>query len=517
MEYDYKTASPLVRVGSLQSESKIYFTSHVSFDVVDLSGEFILSGESGKNYEVSLGKSKPAVLKPMIRLAISYSHDVAQHLVKKWQKRKLQINLIRVGENSQISKNDFYDNREFWILASGFSSLEKAEDQRRELEDFGSYKVFLIPEKPAKGDLIIGDHEVENGFRLHSKEDKKFPFTLNNVRVGIGFHWDHRENQKMENILEIRIDKSGLLTAINVLDLEHYLASVNSSEMVPKCNIEFLKAQTIVARCTVFATAGKHHYGDPFEICADDHCQCFHGSGAIQSKSRQAAEESHGQVLISENRICDTRYAKVCGSIGESYQNVWDDRYIPYLDKFYDGLDLKETYHTIDSEEEIRAFIKSDPDVFCNPKKHVIPKHLEYAHKYFRWEISYTSEELGKIVAEKSNKDLGPIRDIIPLKRGCSGRLIYVKLVGDFDEIIIGKELEIRRILSASHLYSSCFYIKKELNEAGKTKYFTLFGAGWGHGVGLCQVGAAIMGEEGFLHEQILKHYYESAELKKIY
>lgn len=517
MEFDYKTDRPLVRVGSLQSEKKINFTSLVPFNVVDLSGEVLLTEKSEKSFEVSIVNSEPADLKPMIRLAISYNQTKTRQLVKKWEKSGLQVHFIQVGENTQICKDEYIDNREYWILASGFSSREEAEQRRRELQDFGSYQVFLIAEKPANGKLLIENKVVENGIRLLPIQDGQFPFILNDVRVGIGFHWDHRENQKMENILEIRIDKKGLLTAINVLDLEHYLASVNSSEMAPKCNLEFLKAQTVVARSTVFATAGKHHYGDPFDICADDHCQCFHGSGAIQPKSLQAAEESQGLILLSENRICDTRYAKVCGSIGESYQNVWDDRYLPYLDKFYDGKDSAENFQTVESEDRISDFINSDPDVFCNPQKHKVPEHLEYAHLYFRWQKSYTPEKLGEIVAEKLNKNLGPIRDIIPLKRGYSGRLIYIKLVGDFDEIVIGKELEIRRALSTSHLYSACFYIKRDINRSGEIKSLTLFGAGWGHGVGLCQVGAAIMGEEGYTCEQILKHYYEVAELKKIY
>lgn len=517
MEFDYKTEKPLVRIGSLQAEKKMKFTAHVPFDVFNLAGDKIMYGIQDKVYEVFLEESHPAEIKPMIRLAITYDLNEAQRLVQKWEKKNLKIHLIRVGENTQVSATKYIDNREYWVLATGFSSVEDAEIQRRELDDFGSYQIFQVPEKPAKGSVNIEGFKVSDGIRLVPQEEVELPFTLHNVRVGIGFHWDHRESQKMENILEFQIDKKGLITAINVLDVEHYLASVNSSEMVPDCNLEFLKAQTVVARCTVFATAGKHHYGDPFDICADDHCQCFHGSGAIQPKSMQAAKETSGQVLLFENRICDTRYAKVCGAIAETYQNVWDDRHLPYLDKFYDGLDQRKTYQTADSEENIQSFIHSNPNVFCNPKKHKIPKHLNYARQYFRWQVEYDSDELGEIVAEKSNQNIGPIRDIIPLKRGYSGRLIYVKLVGDLGELIVGKELEIRRVLSKSHLYSSCFYVKKQTDKNEKTKKLILNGGGWGHGVGLCQVGAAIMGEEGYLSDQILRHYYEAAEIKKIY
>lgn len=516
MEFDYKTERPLVRIGSLQSEERIHFTTHSAFDAVDLSGNMIMSGKAGETFEVTIGKSKPAEIKPMIRLAIAYHHEEAEQQVKKWEKEGLNIQLIRVGENSQISKNETIDNREYWILASGFSTRDEAEKQRRELDDFGSYQLFMIPEKPAEGTLMLQGQEVQSGFRLIPQDNNPLPFTLHDVRVGIGFHWDHREDQRMENILEFQIDKKGLITAINVLDIENYLASVNSSEMVAECSLEFLKAQTTVARCTVFATANKHHYGDPFDLCADDHCQCFHGSGAIQARSIRAAKETEGQVLLFDQRICDTRYAKVCGGIGETYRNVWDDRHLPYLDQFYDGPDQRDSYQPVDSEDKIRPFIASSPPVFCNPEKHKMPAYLDYAEQYFRWQITYSPEELGKIVAEK-HANLGPILDILPLKRGSSGRLIYVKLVGENGEATIGKELEIRRVLSKSHLYSSCFYVDKKTGVDGKTTQLTVHGAGWGHGVGLCQVGAAVMGEEGYTDQQILKHYYDAAELKKIY
>lgn len=517
MEFDYKTEKPLVRVGSLQSEEKISFTSRVPFDVLNLSGEKVMSGEAGRRYRVEIARSKPAEITPMIRLAIAYDHEQAQTLLRQWEEKDLSLHLIRVGENAQIRKNEYVDNREYWVLATGFSSLTEAEERRRKLTDFGSYQIFQIPVKPAVGTLLIEGNEVACGIRLLPLMESRLPFTLHDVRVGIEFHWEHREDQQMENILEFQVDKKGLLAAINVLDVEHYLASVNSSEMVPECSVEFLKAQTIVARCTVFATSGKHHYGDPFDLCADDHCQCFHGSGAIQPRSLQAAEETLGQVLVHQNRICDTRYAKVCGAIGETYQNVWDDRHLPYLDKFYDNVTQPGLDQSIISEEKIREFIASSPDVFCNPEKHHVPSHLAYAHDYFRWQVGYTPEQLGEIVASKTGSNLGSIRDIIPLKRGYSGRMIYARIVGDRGEMVVGKELEIRRVLSPAHLYSSCFYVEKECDVHGKTRFLTLRGAGWGHGVGLCQVGAAIMGEEGYSCEQILHHYYQAAELKKIY
>jgi SpoIID/LytB domain protein len=517
MEFNPQSNRPLVRIGILQSEKKMSFSAHGPFRMQDLSGVFKLRGEPGQQYDVSILSNKPAIIQPMIRLGIRYQEEDAQALANQWKEHDLPIQIVRTGENIRISESEYLDNREYWILASGFDSLEEAENTRRELPDFGSYQAVLIHEVSASGKILIEGNEFEQGVRLVPVEKSEFSFKLNNVRVGIGFHWDHRESQNLEGILEFRIDKKGLLTAVNVLDIERYLASVNSSEMVPDCSPEFLKAQTIAARCTVFATAGKHHYGEPFDLCADDHCQCFHGAGAIQKKSLQAALETRGQVLVHDGRVCDTRYAKICAGVGESYQNVWDNRHLEYLDKFHDSTNASTVHQTLENEEKLHTFIDSTPKVFCNPKAYPVPEYLNYGHDYFRWNVEYLPDELGEIVARKLGRDLGAIRDIIPQKRGFSGRMIYARIVGDLGESVVGKELEIRRVLSKSHLYSACFYVEKEVAASGKTEKLILRGGGWGHGVGICQVGAAVMAEQGFTCEEILNHYYKSTELKKIY
>lgn len=517
MEFNYQKEQPFVRVGMLQHEKQASFTAHVPFDVFNMEGTKIFRGEAGKRYEVSILDSKPARIQPMIRLAICYRIEEAERKIQEWDTFRLNLHTLRVGENVQIGRNEYIDNREYWVLATGFSSVEEAEEQRRKLPDFGSYRIVHIPEVPAGGKLKVGEHTLINGVRLVPAEEARYAFTLHNVRVGIGFHWDHREDQVLENILEFHIDKNGLITAVNVVDIEHYLAGVNSSEMTPDCHLEFLKAQTVVARCTVFATAGKHHYGDPFDLCGDDHCQRYWGAGPVQPRSLQAASDTEGYLLLSDGRVCDTRYAKVCGGIGEAYRNVWDDRDVPYLTVYYDGPAQNPSFQTVESEKRIRPFIHSSPDVYCNPEVHAVPSYLDYAHEYFRWQVEYKPDELGEIVREKLGRDLGPVLDIQPVKRGPSGRLIYAKIVGEKGEALLGKELEIRRVLSRSHLYSSCFYVEKELDKKGRTKKLKLHGGGWGHGVGLCQVGAAVMAEEGYTCEEILSHYYRGAEYRKVY
>lgn len=517
MEFDLQTNRPLVRIGSLQSERKMSFRSHVPFLIEDHSGKKSEKKEANRKYELTIVNSYPPIKEFKIRLAICYDHQEAEKIANSWQGKNLEPSIETVGENIQIAADRYIDNREHWIVAGDFESFESADEARRNLPDFGSYQVLQFPTTKASGTLQLDGETYQNWIKLIPLENSRFNFALDNVRVGIGFHWDHRESQEMEGDLEFHIDKKGLLTAVNVLYIEQYLASVNSSEMVPDCNLEFLKAQTVVARCTVFATAGKHHYGDPFDLCADDHCQCFHGAGAIQEKSLQAAQQTCGKVLMYDGRVCDTRYAKVCAGIGESYGNVWDNRQLNYLNKFFDCEKGHFFNESVDNEENFRNFIKSSPDVFCNPDFYQIPKYLEYANDYFRWKVYYSPEELGKIVANKLGRNLGPIIDIIPLKRGDSGRIVYARLVGELGDVVIGKELEIRKVLSNTHLYSACFYIERELDPTRKVNKIWLKGGGWGHGVGICQVGAAVMGEEGYNYNQILDHYYNNTAIETLY
>lgn len=275
-----------------------------------------------------------------------------------------------------------------------------------------------------------------------------------------------------------------------------------------------LKAQTIAARSTIFATMGKHHFGQAFHICADDHCQCYRGTSYEQETSARAVNECLGETLMFENQVCDARYAKICGGVMESYENVWENKKIPYMVSGIDG--EIEIDYPINTEEKARAFIDASPDVYCNTDQYKLPKMLEFSNHLFRWKLKYSREELEEIIRQKTGEDIGELQDILPLERGESGRLIYINIVGSKKTLKVGKELAIRRVLSKSHVYSSCFYVDKTVKD-GKVKAFTLVGAGWGHGVGLCQVGATIMAEKGFSYADILAHYYKQSELKKLY
>jgi SpoIID/LytB domain protein len=372
-------------------------------------------------------------------------------------------------------------------------------------------------------------------------------FSIKDVIIGSQFHWERKEKQSFRGSLKIIIDNDALW-AINIVSVEDYLQSVISSEMSPKSNIHLLKAHSVISRSWLLAQIKieKESQGKPdaygtetsdeickwygreehtlFDVCADDHCQRYQGITKIHTDTAmQAVRETYGLVLESNGEICDARFSKSCGGITEAYENVWDEHKFEYLSSVCDykfpqddfNLDLKQ-------ERNAEAWIKGNPHAFCNTNDKKILEQilLEFDQEtkdFFRWNISYTQDELAKLIHKKTGFDFGSIIDLVPLERGFSGRLIKLKIVGTKKELIIGKELEIRRILSKSHLYSSAFIVeRREINNNIPAK-FNLRGAGWGHGVGLCQIGAAVMAERGYFFDEILLHYYTNAKITKIY
>ena len=313
-------------------------------------------------------------------------------------------------------------------------------------------------------------------------EIREHTFLIKNVRIGIGFHWDRYENQEFAGTLEIRNNSDGTQTAINILELEDYLCSVISSEMNTNSPMELLKAHAIISRSWALrAIERPNHEG--FDVCADDHCQRYEGLLRMNERAVEAVRATAGQVLMSGNEICDCRYYKCCGGRTEIWRTCWEDIDVPYIQSVecpYCGRINKRTLQL------------------------VLNNYDQETKDFHDWQISYTAEELSDIISEKSGIDFGTITDLIPLHRGPSGRIDRLRIVGTNHTEEIGKELKIRLWLSRKCLYSSWFDVKK----APTTNQFILIGHGWGHGAGLCQIGAAQMAEEGYTYEQILAHYY---------
>jgi stage II sporulation protein D len=371
-------------------------------------------------------------------------------------------------------------------------------------------------------------------------------FVIRDVVIGVQFHWERKEDQTFEGSLRFVMRDDGLITVINDIPLENYLTSVISSEMSAESPIELLKAHAITsrswlvamleredaaARGTLLPDTGVNRPGeiirwysredhDIYDVCADDHCQRYQGITKIISEGvAEAIDSTRGLFLVHDGEVCDARYYKACGGLTEEFQNAWEDVRIPYLRCVSDA---PAQHPPIATEEDARRWILSSPDAYCNTSdpailRQVLPSFDQETTDFYRWEVSYERQELEKILKERSGIDFGILKELIPLERGPSGRMVKLRIVGTQASVVVGKDLEIRRWLSPTHLYSSAFVVKTETGDDGNPKRFLLRGAGWGHGVGLCQIGAAVMAVKGFAADSIAKHYFRGAEIQKLY
>ena len=371
--------------------------------------------------------------------------------------------------------------------------------------------------------------------------DHSATFTLHDVTIGIGFHWERKEEQTFSGQLKFIVE-DGLVRAINILPVEDYLTSVISSEMKPTASREFLRAHAVISRSWVLAQLrSPYHKADAakpitndhilnriikwydhdqhtlFDVCADDHCQRYQGRTRIISAAAQAAvKDTFGQTLVSEGHLCDARFSKCCGGITEQFETCWQDEHKPYLVALRDSSINEGALPDLTVEENARQWILSEPKSFCNSADgNILSESLNgydlETPDFYRWTVQYTTTQISDIFRRKSGLDIGDIVDLRPIKRGPSGRIFELEIEGTKSTVTIGKELEIRRTLSESHLFSSAFVIEK--TQEG----FILKGAGWGHGVGLCQIGAAVMAAKGYTYREILQHYYPHTTLGSFY
>ena len=365
-------------------------------------------------------------------------------------------------------------------------------------------------------------------FKSQSPTDS---FSLEDVVIGVNFHWQRLETQTFRGSLRLLAD-GGKIWTINDLPVEDYLESVISSEMSAQSSLPLLMAHAVISRSWLMSQIdGKSSpntqetHGDAFirwydhtdhtlfDVCADDHCQRYQGITKETSPNvAEAIRRTRGELLTYGGEICDARFSKCCGGAMEEFQYCWDDTPKPYLKGIGDT--PEETIPDLTVEENARKWILSSPKSFCNTSdKRVLSQVLnDYDQEttdFYRWRVSYSQDELSRLVEKKLGAGLGTVTDLQPLKRGTSGRICELRIVGTKKTIVVGKELEIRRSLSETHLYSSAFVVERH----GDT--FELVGAGWGHGVGLCQIGAAVMGDQGYGYDEILKHYYPGAEIEK--
>ena len=500
----------------------------VSPGSLDMAGLMILPRQS--DFEEMTSERAKAVLRE-----VSLSDEAMAEVVKRIRNKAVDL--------------AFDDWKQEPIVSVGIVSGDEIRFQLNGTYTIGNKEVTGKQTVKFKDGQILWDSLLYQELCFTPQNDD-ISFTLEDVTIGVDFHWERKEAQTFLGKLRFVVD-GNKLWAINELPVERYLASVISSEMSATSSLELLKAHAVISRSWLLVQMrrrkaiemGVQTASAPvkvsdeegvvwydsdahtlFDVCADDHCQRYQGiTKATSPHVEEAIKATRGQLLMNGTEICDARFSKCCGGVSEEYEYCWDNTHKPYLLSVVDNAPLG-TAPTIDLTDEKTAqeWILSSPEAFCNTKDtavlgQVLNNYDQETQDFYRWTVDFTQSELTELIRRKSGLDFGEIIDLQPLERGKSGRITRLKIVGTKLTRIIGKELEIRRTLSESHLYSSAFVVERSEVVNGVPQHFRLIGAGWGHGVGLCQIGAAVMGEKGYRYDEILHHYYQTAAIQAQY
>ncbi|MBN2798334.1 MAG: SpoIID/LytB domain-containing protein [Deltaproteobacteria bacterium] len=439
----------------------------------------------------------------------------------------LQVGLIPSARRAEFILQSLYRVRgERRALPAGTRLLAEAEGGRVLLKKWDGTPLF-------------------SGATLELRPADEGRFHLLRMTVGIAFHWEHQEDLSFSGGIRLLALGDDLLALVNTVPLETYLASVISSEMSAENSLALLKAHAVISRSWLLAQLAQRDAApappapteaegvtrrikwydredhERFDVCADDHCQRYQGVGRVANpRALQAVRETRGQVLVSGGAVCDARFSKSCGGVTARFSTAWDDAERPYLQSFPD----RDGDDAVDLREESAAatFIEGNPHAWCNTDDapllaRILPALDRGTRDFWRWEATVTPAQVRGWVLAKTGVELGAVRALRPLQRDPSGRLVLLAIEGEAHTLEVGKELEIRKLLSDTHLYSSAFTVHPEGGTPEAPASFRLVGAGWGHGVGLCQIGAAVMAESGRGFEEILSHYYRGAALEGWY
>ncbi len=413
----------------------------------------------------------------------------------------------------------------------------------------GSYKATMACNRV---EVIDADgRHFSSGDEIQlSPVDPASSFIVRDVVIGIDFHWEQKQDQQFQGALRLKLGADKRLIVINEIPVEAYLTSVISSEMSATADAELLKAHAVISRSWMLAQIKEWKHSriksEPkietvngerqlirwydqeahtdFDVCADDHCQRYQGiTKATSQRVFDAIQATFGRVLTFNEELCDARFSKSCGGMTESFDAAWANERFAYLAVSYDGETFPAEFALpLTDEANAERWIRSSPPAFCNtndPKVlgKILPDFDQATRDFYRWRVTFSQDELQELLRRKLGIEFGAIHKLEPAERAESGRVVKLRIVGEREQLVIGKELEIRRALSPSHLYSSAFVIETARNGSNAPASFTLIGAGWGHGVGLCQIGAAMMAERDYRFEQILAHYYRGSQLWTLY
>ncbi|MDZ7342272.1 MAG: SpoIID/LytB domain-containing protein [candidate division KSB1 bacterium] len=503
---------PDIRIGIAEQLSGLSFETNGPIAIWDQHDQLLVDNASSRRWRVVLADAAPVTILYRLLHREVDNAEVGRQVIDNLERRGIFATIKTIQRRRYVNKS--LQNITYYqiLLKPIFETEADARQYQQSLA--GSISTSILPffnERPAGRVILINEQTKEqfvSGGLLRIRGNQ-FAFE---VKAGEGFHFEKAETRTYQQQLEFWIDRFGKLTVVNVLPLELYLRGVVGSEMHPQFPLEALKSQAVAARSYTLARLGKQHRLSPFDVCDEVHCHVYGGVGRESEAVNEAVQATAGRVLVAEDQICDAFYASVCGGHSEHNENVWNSDPLPYLRGHADWRGGSSTLdYDLTEESQVRRWIETRPASFCNTDGLDIPEAMNYTLRYFRWQVQYTAEELGRIIRNKTGENIGTVLEIIPQERGVSGRLKKIAVRGILKTISISGELAIRNALSPNYLYSSCFIAQRE------GQNITLKGAGWGHGVGMCQTGAAVMALKKYDYRQILNHYYRNSQLIKLY
>ncbi|KAA3619307.1 MAG: SpoIID/LytB domain-containing protein [Calditrichaeota bacterium] len=507
-----------IRVGLLQKQKIIQFMVSGRFAIYGPDNRFIGRGMRGIRWQARALNFTPATIVYRLRYAENVSRSEAEKNSRSLKKLNLRSEILP----TKNKKPNFSSNEKRYdvLLWSTFPNAVEAATYRAELGKSFPLEIIEDESVSAGGQIEIFSKEspkkyqVPNGTRIHAEK-----FALLNMDVGNGFHFEGKADNVFRGLLELRIDEKNQLSAVNIVDTEDYLRGVVPAEMPFGFPAAALEAQAIAARSEVLVKVERGaHQKEGFDICATVHCQVYGGVSKEQPSTDQAVKKTYGRVLKTGGRVIDAVYSAVCGGHTENNENVWLGTPQPYLRGRFDGRGAADLLRgRLQEHATVKKWIDNKAPVFCNTLGADTPQPLLYTQKYFRWQASFTRYELERSITKATGKKMGVLRTILPLERGVSGRIKRLQIIGSAGSFTIEKDLTIRRAMSDSTLYSSCFVVTPELDEAGTPVRFNFRGAGWGHGVGMCQAGAARLAQTGKTMVEILGFYYQNTDVERVY
>lgn len=513
-------SEPILRVNVAQGEDLLDFRPLGEFSILDDRGQVVMDKISSKlKWRIKLESFEPAKFIYTLLIETKKKLQDGERLVRDLSEKGYEARIQTVGGAIILDGKVLTDNTQYRVFVGEFNSIEDAQSYGWRLLDKYDTEIFREKIRGPRGVFEVYDAEygraanIENCMIL-APSNLETESILYGILSSRGISQTQR---RYKGSLSFLVGDNGGILTICEIPLETYLRGVLPIEMGHNYPLEALKSQAVASRSWALANLGLIHPDTSYDFCSEIHCQIFGGVSNSHPLTDKAVEETRGEVLFYNKDLCITPYSALCGGHTDDRQDHWIKASSPYLKGIVDGPAGMKTIPSLKNEKHVARWVISQPKVYCNPNGKQQLDNLEHIKSAFRWEVTYSRTDLEEIIQQKTGEDIGILFDIIPLKRGCSGRLKEVEILGSRKNIRIKRELQIRQALSEKTLNSSCFIIESTMGDEGIPVSFSFIGAGSGHGVGMCQTGAMAMALEGKTYREILGHYYREIELMKIY